>query len=279
MNTGIVPGNRNADNIDERLRDCEYLLFPSRSMAVGHIRAALIKSFGFGQVGGELVVVHPWFLYRALSKHQYEEYAKAQQERHQRTYRYMHNVLVGNHALVQVKESPPYSTDLESAVYLNPKARATRDRKTGGWSFNERALPSKLSPESLAGVMSGLMGLEFGGQVKGVGVDVQLISDVSIENDTFLEHNFTSTEVEYCAGRMDPRASFAGRWAAKEAVFKALSEAGHRLRGPAGSLKMIEIASNDVGVPIVQVDGIVDPVRVSISHSGEYAVAVAIVNK
>ena len=35
--------------------------------------------------------------------------------------------------------------------------------------------------------------------------------------------NFTEAEIAYCLAQPDPRASFTGRWCAKEATIKALS--------------------------------------------------------
>ncbi|GME86212.1 unnamed protein product [[Candida] boidinii] len=32
LNSGIVPGNRNADNVDKILEDYKYVLFPSRTI-------------------------------------------------------------------------------------------------------------------------------------------------------------------------------------------------------------------------------------------------------
>jgi fatty acid synthase subunit alpha, fungi type len=76
----------------------------------------------------------------------------------------------------------------------------------------------------------------------------------------------------------DPAASFAGRWAAKEAVFKAL---GVPSKGAAASLKDIEIVSTDSG-PQVKFSGDAAQaagsknVKVSISHSDTTAVAFAV---
>ncbi len=52
MMTGIIPGNRNADNIDAQLQECDFILFPNRSIYTYGFKAGLLKSFGFGQVGG-----------------------------------------------------------------------------------------------------------------------------------------------------------------------------------------------------------------------------------
>ena len=62
---------------------------------------------------------------------------------------------------------------------------------------------------------------------RGIGVDLQVISEIdaalSSSGEHFLARNFSQREIVYCRSRPDPAASFAGRWAAKEAVVKALS--------------------------------------------------------
>ena len=83
-----------------------------------------------------------------------------------------------------------------------------------------------------------------------VGVDVEDISAINIENDTFVERNFTDSEQAYCRKAPHPQASFAGKWSAKEAVFKSL---GVPSKGAGAPLKEIEITNNEKGAPIVTV--------------------------
>lgn len=49
LESGIVPGNRNADNVDKVLEEYEYVLYPSRSIQTDGIKAVSVTSFGFGQ--------------------------------------------------------------------------------------------------------------------------------------------------------------------------------------------------------------------------------------
>jgi fatty acid synthase subunit alpha len=83
-----------------------------------------------------------------------------------------------------------------------------------------------------------------------VGVDVEHVDVIIIENDVFVERNFTETEQEYCRKAPSPQASFAGRWSAKEAVFKSL---GVPSKGAGAPLKEIEITNDANGAPIVNV--------------------------
>ncbi|KAJ2909652.1 fatty acid synthase alpha subunit Lsd1, partial [Coemansia aciculifera] len=124
MATGLVPGNRNADNIAAELEQCEYIVYPSRAIQTPGLKAGLLKSFGFGQVGAECLVVHPDYLMATLSHGQLEQYRGRVREREARAYRYCHNVLADIHPLVQIKTEPPYSASEEEEFYLNPLARA-----------------------------------------------------------------------------------------------------------------------------------------------------------
>ncbi|KAJ1737075.1 fatty acid synthase alpha subunit Lsd1, partial [Coemansia sp. Benny D160-2] len=125
LRTGLIPGNRNADNIAPELEHCEYIVYPSRSIQTAGIKAGLLKSFGFGQVGAECLVVHPNRLLATLTQSQLEQYRHKVAAREARSYRYWHDVLVGAHTLVQVKEKPPYTAGQEEDLYLDPLQRLT----------------------------------------------------------------------------------------------------------------------------------------------------------
>ncbi|KAJ2118832.1 fatty acid synthase alpha subunit Lsd1, partial [Coemansia sp. RSA 720] len=99
------------------------------------IKAALLKSFGFGQVGGELLVIHPDYLLATLEQSQLEAYNTMLQQRSITSFRYWQDVLVGNHSFVQVKSQPPFTKQQEQRVYLDPLARASLDAKTGEYHF------------------------------------------------------------------------------------------------------------------------------------------------
>ncbi|KAJ2802502.1 fatty acid synthase alpha subunit Lsd1 [Coemansia guatemalensis] len=124
----------------------------------------------------------------------------------------------------------------------------------------------------------------------GIGVDIELIQDINIENDTFIERNFTIREQEYCRSRPNPHASFAGKWCAKEAVIKAVSSLNLGrpkvwTKGDAAPLDEIEINIANSGAPEVILYGDakdacakagVSSIKVSISHIDDFAIATAI---
>ncbi|KAJ1859699.1 fatty acid synthase alpha subunit Lsd1, partial [Coemansia sp. RSA 989] len=74
LRSGLVPGNRNADNIASELQQYDYTVYLSKTIQTTGIKAALIKSFGFGQVGGELLLIHADYILAALTAEQLEAY-------------------------------------------------------------------------------------------------------------------------------------------------------------------------------------------------------------
>lgn len=114
----------------------------------------------------------------------------------------------------------------------------------------------------------------------GVGCDVIEIARVqkAIERTAFVKRVFTPAEIAYCESRgKQAAASFAARFAAKEAVLKAL---GTGLRG--GELTEIVITNDDLGKPSVQLYGYhaelakelgVKNIALSMSHSRAMALA------
>ncbi|KAJ2397454.1 fatty acid synthase alpha subunit Lsd1, partial [Coemansia sp. RSA 2531] len=135
LRTGLIPGNRNADNIGKELESFDHALYLSKSIQTSGVKAGLIKSFGFGQVGGELLVVHPDYLLATLTQDQLDKYNVKLHQRDAKSERYWQDTLVGNHPFVQVKSHPPFTAEQEKSVYLNPLARAKYDSKSGEYKF------------------------------------------------------------------------------------------------------------------------------------------------
>lgn len=119
----------------------------------------------------------------------------------------------------------------------------------------------------------------------GIGIDVvevdRIESAIERLGDVFLTRLFTDREREYCARQKRPALHYAARFAAKEAVSKAL---GTGIGGQAGWLDM-EVERAESGAPrmlfsgnaadfLVQ-QGILE-VQVSLSHAKEYAAANAV---
>ncbi|KAH7106327.1 fatty acid synthase [Auriculariales sp. MPI-PUGE-AT-0066] len=279
--TGVIPGNKNADNIDLKLRQYEYLMYPSKTIRTDGIRCGLLTSFGFGQVGGVALVLHPRYLLGAISAEQLCEYKKLNETRALASYKAMCEMMVKN-SLVKVKEHPPYTEDLEGPVLLNPLAR-TAPSKSGEHLFPAK-LSTKYTPDTRnAEVLAKSLTASSNAASSnvGVGVDQELISSVPSHNPTFVARNFTEAEIAYCSGQPHPAASFAARWVAKEAVFKSL---GVPSKGAAAAMKDIEVIPDASGAPQVVLHGEaksaaasrgVTKVLVSLSHTDSTAIAFA----
>jgi len=120
--------------------------------------------------------------------------------------------------------------------------------------------------------------------VLGLGIDIIEIARVrkSIENygDKFLAKVFTEEEIRYCDSKFNKYQHYAARFAAKEAVYKALASGWKEgLRW-----KDIEIQNDTSGMPSIKPSGKLKTflsentqLRISISHSDNYVTSVAII--
>lgn len=127
---------------------------------------------------------------------------------------------------------------------------------------------------------------ERGKMVKGVGVDIveiRRIEDcIAGYRDHFLEKVFTAEEIRYCNRKKCPSVHFAGRWAAKEAFFKALPYSCQRH----ASWKSIQITAAEGGRPAVDiidaafgkrvVNASISRFHLSISHERSFCAAFVI---
>jgi len=119
-------------------------------------------------------------------------------------------------------------------------------------------------------------------KIVGIGLDLVKITRIRSLTERwqqrFLHRLYTDAEREYCFGRASPYASLAGRFAAKEAVLKALGtgwSGGIRwvdiqvLNDPAG--RPVATANGRVGA-LLQEAGVTE-IHVSLSHDADYAIA------
>ncbi|KAJ5056902.1 hypothetical protein J3E74DRAFT_467806 [Bipolaris maydis] len=283
LNTGLVPGNRNADNVDKIMEKFDYIVYPSQAIQTDGIKAFSVTSFGFGQKGAQAIGIHPRYLYAALEHHQFAAYKQKVEARQKKAYRYFHDGLINN-TMFRAKDKAPYEDEKMQEIFLNPQARVTVDKKTSTYSYPKNPTPAPKKDKKSQETMKMLEQLTQATASTGskVGVDVESLSALNIENDTFIERNFTEKEIAYCRKAPNPQASFTGKWSAKEAVFKSLGVKGD---GAGAPLKDIEIVNDESGAPSVQLYGKADEeakrvgvknINISISHSDDQAVSVAI---
>ena len=115
----------------------------------------------------------------------------------------------------------------------------------------------------------------------GIGTDIEAIErfarPIFSHRSVFLEKLFTSTEQQYCLAKRKPAEHLAARFAAKEAIMKALDSLGRR--GEV-NYRNIEITNRFEGTPVARIllTGFEDlSIQVSLSHEKDKAVAFALV--
>lgn len=122
-------------------------------------------------------------------------------------------------------------------------------------------------------------------RIFGIGIDVvevdRIASAIERHGEPFLAKLFTASERKYCEDQKRPALHFAARFAAKEAVSKAL---GTGIGGQAGWLDL-EITRDPSGAPKLVLQGFaaafaaengIYEIQISLTHAREYAAANAI---
>lgn len=122
-------------------------------------------------------------------------------------------------------------------------------------------------------------------RIFGIGIDVvevdRIAAAIERQGEAFVVKLFTSGERSYCESQKRPALHFAARFAAKEAVSKAL---GTGIGGQAGWLDL-EIVRDAAGAPKLQLHGAaekfakthgISEIQISLTHAREYAAANAI---
>lgn len=111
-------------------------------------------------------------------------------------------------------------------------------------------------------------------------VEIERIEKAITRTKSFKEKVYTEKEIEYAERKNKVYETFAGRFAAKEAISKAFGTGVREF-----SLLDIEILNNDLGKPYVVLKGDLEEkykecrIEISISHSKTCAMATAILIK
>ena len=119
----------------------------------------------------------------------------------------------------------------------------------------------------------------------GIGTDIteclRIARMIERHGELFIHRVYTPDEIAYCQNRKQSTQHFTGRWAAKEAILKAIGTGWRR----GISWRDMEIVNDPSGKPRVAVRGGVqdvveklgiEEIQVSISHCHTHATAVAI---
>lgn len=122
--------------------------------------------------------------------------------------------------------------------------------------------------------------------VIGIGIDIieieRIKRSVDTYGNTFLNKIFTQNELDYCLSKHNKYQHLAARFAAKEAIYKAMATSWEKDT----TWKSIEITNESNGLPIVKLFGKLNEfisddkdIKVSLSHSDNYVACVAIIYK
>jgi holo-[acyl-carrier protein] synthase len=122
-------------------------------------------------------------------------------------------------------------------------------------------------------------------EIVGLGTDivecVRIRKMIEDHGELFLRRVYTDREIRYCQSRRQAAEHFAGRWAAKEAVLKALGTGWRR----GISWRDIEIRNDPSGQPKIAVRGEAKEIAkrmrlqnilITISHCRQFATAYAL---
>lgn len=122
-------------------------------------------------------------------------------------------------------------------------------------------------------------------EILGIGVDIteclRIAKMIERHADLFINRVFTPGEIAYCQKRKQATQHFAGRWAAKEAVLKALGTGWRQ----GISWRDVEVCNEAGGRPTIVLHGGAkqaaeelgaDQVLISISHCRTHATAYAL---
>lgn len=129
---GVIPGNRNLESVDERMRRFGHMGFTDETLRPGQqlpMRAGLLTSLGFGHVSAMGLILHPQAFEELIPKDQLAAYTATKREREQRQRWDWAEVLTGRRPLFQKRterrlDHEHQSMDeAEHALLLDPDAR------------------------------------------------------------------------------------------------------------------------------------------------------------
>src|SRR5271157_2723486 len=116
-------------------------------------------------------------------------------------------------------------------------------------------------------------------EILGIGTDIvecpRIGKMIEQYGELFLRRVYTAREVRYCQSRKHAIEHFAGRWAAKEAILKAMGIAWTDIEVRTGESGQPQVMVGGIAKEVARERGIAD-ILISISHCRTYATAYAI---
>lgn len=121
--------------------------------------------------------------------------------------------------------------------------------------------------------------------IVGIGTDItevlRIAKMIEQHGELFISRVFTPREISHCSSRRHATQNYAGRWAAKEAILKALGTGWRK----GISWRDVEVVPQRTGPPVVELHAAaaeiakrrgIDEVLISISHCRSHATAYCI---
>eukprot|EP00808_Paulinella_micropora_P024899 g5996.t1 len=235
MQSGFVPGTKSTENIADYFKTYEHVLMSNKNIQLNRpLHAALLNSFGFGQAGGQTMLIHSDFLYGAMGDEEYDAYRSKQSERSGAAQHFWASTIYPSvKAGVQIvqprlpiKSLPPFPAEERLSVFLDPTSRMPKkqplhlgehEKAPNTWAAH--LMRERIKDASGTGASLFQLGLGFG-------IDTANLKEFANPSQEFITRNFTQKEIEKAsAGPRSKGDSIAGLWCAKEAVFKCICSA------------------------------------------------------
>lgn len=198
METGVIPGNRNLDDVDSKLEQyTPKIYFPNHSISCvdEFPKAILINSFGFGQAGAQIMLLHPYMIFSVLNTREREEYALRLRGRRNESFYPLLDAMVGYSSYLNVKNEP-FSEQCKNEEDLVNDEALSQDNKFDQSNIID-GLDRKFSFESQP--MLEQSGIKTSQEIQlcervilGIGVDIQM-------TNTFNRYVQSLTDIEACS--------------------------------------------------------------------------------
>jgi fatty acid synthase subunit alpha len=221
----VIPANNNLDDLGKDLKDF-MMIYPNQHINQ-KVNAVLLKSFGFGQAGAEVLVLHPDILLSQISPSIRTSYIQKRSVQELKTQNEWYDKISGQKNWVKIQSKPVLES--ESDLYSIPDKSWTTPK------YNQDLFLNFISSEVSC----------FNDKINSVGIDIENIYRIEWD-ETFINRNFTINEIKYAN---ESKLKFLGMWSAKEAFIKAFNK---DKKYDFSDLQSIEVIHDVSGKPYIQ---------------------------
>ena len=132
MHSGVLPGNKNLEDVDAAMNEYSDLVFSNEPVAVGRDRilAGLVSTLGFGHVGALCLLLHGGLFFAMLSPSARASYLRRRGIRERQTNRRRHGMrLSGAEPLYTRRTESAFAGGEEISLLISRSARIDRARR------------------------------------------------------------------------------------------------------------------------------------------------------